>query len=209
MQAYGCCHETIKNLVTLHCSNYIMLPTKNLIFDLGNVLYDIDFKKMNEGFTSIGIKNIESHFTLNQSHPLFLDLEMGFVNESAFFDGFRTLANLPLTNDQIITAWNSLLVGFRKSSIEWVKENNKTYPTFLYSNTNQIHCDHFIPEFEKEVADYPFESLFQKPYYSHDGATLKWIRSRNLLFVVGDSPEASYSRPVSSFVTCISERGLS
>ena len=107
-------------------------------------LYDIDFKKMNEGFTSIGIKNIESHFTLNQSHPLFLDLEMGFVNEQAFFDGFRALSNLPLSNDQITIAWNSLLVGFRKSSIEWLKENNKTYPTFLYSNTNQIHCDHFI-----------------------------------------------------------------
>ena len=144
-----------------------MAAAKNLIFDLGNVLYDIDFKKMYEGFTSIGIKNIESHFTLNQSHQLFLDLEMGFVNEQAFFDGFRALSNLPLSNDQITIAWNSLLVGFRKSSIEWLKENNETYPTFLYSNTNQIHCDHFIPEFEREVADYPFETLFQTPYYSH------------------------------------------
>jgi putative hydrolase of the HAD superfamily len=144
-----------------------MAATKNLIFDLGNVLYDIDFKKMNAGFTSLGIKDIETHFTLNQSHQLFLDLEMGFINEQAFFDGFRKLSNLPVTNDQITIAWNSLLVGFRKSSIQWVKENNKTYPTFLYSNTNQIHCDHFIPEFEREVADYPFEALFQKPYYSH------------------------------------------
>jgi putative hydrolase of the HAD superfamily len=140
-----------------------MVATKNLIFDLGNVLYDIDFKKMNEGFTSIGIKNIESHFTLNQSHPLFLDLEMGFVNEQAFFDGFRALSNLPLSNDQITIAWNSLLVGFRKSSIEWLKENNKTYPTFLYSNTNQIHCDHFIPEFEKEVLVIHLSPNFKRP----------------------------------------------
>ena len=74
-----------------------MAAVKNLIFDLGNVLYDIDFKKMNEGFTSIGINDIETHFTLNQSHQLFLDLEMGFVNEQTFFDGFRSLSNLPLT----------------------------------------------------------------------------------------------------------------
>ena len=153
--------------VSISNINAMNTPIKNLIFDLGNVLYDIDFKKMNDGFTSIGINDIETHFTLNQSHRLFLDLEMGFVNEQVFFDGFRTLSNLPLTNDQITIAWNSLLVGFRKSSIQWVKENNKTYPTFLYSNTNQIHCDHFIPEFEMEVADYPFESLFQTPYYSH------------------------------------------
>jgi len=153
--------------VSISNINAMNTPIKNLIFDLGNVLYDIDFKKMNDGFTAIGINDIETHFTLNQSHRLFLDLEMGFVNEQTFFDGFRSLSNLPLTNDQITIAWNSLLVGFRKSSIQWLKENNKTYPTFLYSNTNQIHCDHFIPEFEKEVADYPFESLFQTPYYSH------------------------------------------
>jgi len=168
MQTYSCCNETIN--IFDHATLFklpTMIITKNLIFDLGNVLYDIDFKKMNDGFTSIGIKNIEALFTLNQSHPLFLDLEMGFVNEQTFFDGFRTLVNLPLSNDQIRTAWNSLLVGYRKSSIQWVKENNKKYPTFLYSNTNQIHCDHFIPEFEKEVADYPLESLFQTPYYSH------------------------------------------
>jgi putative hydrolase of the HAD superfamily len=168
MQTYSCCNETIN--IFDHATLFklpTMIITKNLIFDLGNVLYDIDFKKMNDGFTSIGIKNIEALYTLNQSHPLFLDLEMGFVNEQTFFDGFRTLVNLPLSNDQIRTAWNSLLVGYRKSSIQWVKENNKKYPTFLYSNTNQIHCDHFIPEFEKEVADYPLESLFQTPYYSH------------------------------------------
>ena len=92
---------------------------------------------------------------------------MGFVNEQEFFDGFRILANLPLTNEQIIYAWNALLVGFRKNSIQWVKDNNQLFNTFLYSNTNQIHCDHFLPQFEKEVANYPFESLFKTPYYSH------------------------------------------
>lgn len=39
---------------------------------------------------------------------------------------------------------------------------------FLYSNTNQIHYDHFIPQFEREVAPYTFESLFVTPYYSHE-----------------------------------------
>ena len=144
-----------------------MADIKNLIFDLGNVLYDIDFKKMNTGFESIGIAGIDNHFTLNKSNQLFLDLEMGFVNEQEFFDGFRILANLPLSNEQIIYAWNTLLVGFRKNSIQWVKDNNNQFNTFLYSNTNQIHCDHFLPQFEKEVANYPFESLFQTPYYSH------------------------------------------
>jgi len=145
-----------------------MAAIKNLIFDLGNVLYDIDFKKMNAAFTSIGIEGMDKHFTLNKSHPLFLDLEMGFVNEQAFYDGVRALVNLPLSNEQIQFAWNALLVGFRKNSIEWIKQNNTKYNTFLYSNTNQIHHDYFIVEFENKVANYSFVSLFKTPYYSHE-----------------------------------------
>ena len=145
-----------------------MAAIKNLIFDLGNVLYDIDFKKMNAAFTSIGIEGMDKHFTLNKSHPLFLELEMGFVNEQEFYEGVRNLVNLPLSNDQIQFAWNALLVGFRKNSIEWIKQNNTKYNTFLYSNTNQIHHDYFIAEFENNVAAYPFVSLFKKPYYSHE-----------------------------------------
>jgi putative hydrolase of the HAD superfamily len=141
---------------------------KNLIFDLGNVLYDIDFKKMNAAFASIGIEGMDKHFTLNKSHPLFLDLELGFVNEQAFYEGVRALANLTLSNEQIQFAWNALLVGFRKNSIEWIKQNNTKFNIFLYSNTNQIHHDFFIAEFETKVAAYPFVSLFKKTYYSHE-----------------------------------------
>jgi putative hydrolase of the HAD superfamily len=145
-----------------------MAAVKNLIFDLGNFLFDIYFKKMNTAFTSIGIADIDQHFTLNKSHQLFLDLEMGFVNEQEFYDGVRTLMNLPLSNEQILFAWNALLVGFRKNSIEWIQQNNTKYNTFLYSNTNQIHHDHFIAEFENKLANYPFVSLFKTPYYSHE-----------------------------------------
>jgi len=145
-----------------------MAAVKNLIFDLGNVLYDIDFKLMNQAFASIGIEGFDQHFTLNKSHQLFLDLEMGLINEAAFYDGVRALANLPLTNPQIRFAWNALLVGFRKNSIQWIMDNNIKYNTFLYSNTNQIHHDHFIVEFENKVANYPFVSLFKTPYYSHE-----------------------------------------
>lgn len=141
---------------------------KNLIFDLGNVLFDIDFSLLNEAFASIGIQGFDQHFTLNKSHPLFLDLEMGFINELEFYEGVRALTNLPVGNDQIKNAWNALLVGFRKDSIQWIKENNTNYATYLFSNTNQIHHDYFVSDFENKVAPYSFTSLFITPYYSHE-----------------------------------------
>lgn len=143
-----------------------MSTTKNLIFDLGNVLYDIDFTKMYNAFDALGIPNFENHFTLNKSDQIFFDLEKGFINEAEFCKGFNELYNLHLTPEQIITAWNALLIGYRKESIEWVRAHNNEYATFLYSNTNQIHYDHFIPQFSQEIGG-NFENLFKMPYYSH------------------------------------------
>ena len=143
-----------------------MASTKNLIFDLGNVLYDIDFTKMYTAFNELGIPNFENHFTLNKSDQIFFDLELGLISENQFCEGFNELYHLSLSEQQIITAWNSLLVGYRPQSVEWVKNNNGKYATFLYSNTNQIHYDHFIPQFEQEIGG-NFENLFKTPYFSH------------------------------------------
>jgi FMN phosphatase YigB (HAD superfamily) len=143
-----------------------MATTKNLIFDLGNVLYDIDFVKMYKAFDELGIPNFENHFTLNKSDQIFFDLEKGLITEAEFCKGFNALYGLNLADAQIIAAWNALLVGYRKESIDWVKSHNQAYPTFLYSNTNQIHYDFFIPQFEREIGG-NFENLFKTPYFSH------------------------------------------
>lgn len=143
-----------------------MATTKNLVFDLGNVLYDIDFVKMYAAFESLGIPHFENHFTLNKLDQIFYDLEIGLINEDQFCEGFNKLYALDLTHQQIIEGWNALLIGFRKPSIEWVKANNGKYATFLYSNTNQIHYDHFIPQFAQEIGG-NFEDLFKTPYFSH------------------------------------------
>ncbi len=144
-----------------------MTPIKNIIFDLGNVLCDIDFDIMYARFDQLGIPNFENHFTLNQSDALFFDLEKGLISETEFCEGFNALYQLELSKAQIIEAWNSLLIGFRKGSMDWVKANQQQYATFLYSNTNQIHYDYFIPQFTREIGG-DFESLFKKPYYSHE-----------------------------------------
>jgi HAD superfamily hydrolase (TIGR01549 family) len=143
-----------------------MTPVKNIIFDLGNVLYDIDFNNMYAQFDVLGIPNFENHFTLNKCDQLFYDVEKGFIDQVGFCEGFNQLYNLSLSHTQIISAWNSLLVGFRKESMDWIKANQGKFPMFLYSNTNQIHCDYVLPQYEREIGG-DFEKLFKKPYYSH------------------------------------------
>jgi putative hydrolase of the HAD superfamily len=144
-----------------------MTPIKNIIFDLGNVLYDIDFEIMYNQFGQLGIHDFQNHFTLNQSDPLFFDLEKGFIDEVAFCSRFNQLYNLSLNKDQIIEAWNSLLIGFREKSLDWLKSNQSNFSLFLYSNTNQPHQDYFLAQYKREIGG-DFNTLFKKPYYSHE-----------------------------------------
>jgi putative hydrolase of the HAD superfamily len=121
---------------------------------------------MYAAFDELGIPNFENHFTLNKSDQIFFDLEKGLISEKDFCKGFNILYNLNLEHHQIIDAWNALLIGYRKESIDWVKKHNQAFATFLYSNTNQIHYDYFIPQFEQEMGG-NFENLFKTPYFSH------------------------------------------
>lgn len=143
-----------------------MKSIKNILFDLGNVLYDIDFDVMYQRFHQLGIPNFENHFTLNKSDALFFELEKGEVDAIQFCARFNQLYQLELSDSTIIDAWNSLLIGFRKDSMDWVKLNRNQFDIFLYSNTNQIHYDYFIPQYAREIGG-DFNSLFKKPYYSH------------------------------------------
>ena len=144
-----------------------MTPIKNIIFDLGNVLYDIDFEIMYNQFGQLGIPDFQNHYTLNQSDDLFFDLEKGFIDEVAFCSRFNQLYNLSLNKDQIIEAWNSLLIGFREKSLDWIKSNQSNFSLFLYSNTNLPHQDYFLAQYTREIGG-DFNALFKKTYYSHE-----------------------------------------
>jgi len=185
-----------------------MTPVKNIIFDLGNVLYDIDFKIMYKRFHELGIPNFENHFTLNQSDPLFFDLEKGFIDEVAFCSRFNQLYNLSLNKDQIIEAWNSLLIGFREKSLDWLKSNQSNFSLFLYSNTNQPHQDYFLAQYTREIGG-DFNALFKKPYYSHemgmrkpDPASFKYIldqeglKAAETLFIDDNEPNVAAAASV-------------
>ena len=177
-----------------------MTLVKNIIFDLGNILYDIDFEIMYKRFHELGIPNFENHFTLNQSDPLFFDLEKGFIDEVTFCSRFNQLYNLSLNKDQIIEAWNSLLIGFREKSLDWLKSNQSNFSLFLYSNTNQPHQDYFLAQYTREIGG-DFNTLFKKPYYSHemgmrkpDPASFQYIldqeglRAAETLFIDDNEP---------------------
>jgi putative hydrolase of the HAD superfamily len=139
---------------------------KNIIFDLGGVILNIDFKKTSEAFTALGVQNFDQYFTQYHSNPLFKQLETGAIINNSFYDNVRSAASIIADNIAIDTAWNAMLLDFPPARIERLKELSVKYRLFLFSNTNAIHHAAFLHQFY-ELFGFNFDTLFEKAFYSH------------------------------------------
>lgn len=141
---------------------------KNIIFDYGNVIFKIDFKRTQKAFEDLGVQNVESFFAHKGHHSIFDEFETGQITAAEFRDGIRALLSNPsLADQQIDDAWNSLLVGVMEGNHELLRSLKDKYRTFLLSNINEIHLDFITKYLKKEFDLDGNEGFFEKVYYSH------------------------------------------
>ncbi|MBG9375875.1 HAD family phosphatase [Panacibacter sp. DH6] len=145
-----------------------MQKIKNIIFDLGGIFINIDFKKTEQAFISLGITNFNDYFTQHHASDLFELLETGKISQETFCDLFRSETKTTLTDNEITAAWNALLMDFPSERLEWLDDISKRYSVYLFSNTNKIHYDAFMDIFAKQAGHKNFNDYFIKAYYSHD-----------------------------------------
>ena len=139
---------------------------KNIIFDLGGVIMDIDVKQTLHAFTKLGIKNIENYFGHGFASSFFSDHEAGRISDEEFLNEIKKLLTAEVSDEDVINAWNALLLRFPPERIKLLKELKSSYRLFLFSNTNAIHYDKFS-EIYRDTYSGELEDLFEKAYYSH------------------------------------------
>ena len=145
-----------------------MNKIRNIIFDYGNVIFMIDFKRTQHSFTELGIKNVERFFAHTGHDPLFDEFEQGNISSEEFRDGIRKITESPgLSNEQIDNAWNTLLIGVPPVNHDILLKAKKRYRTFLLSNNNEIHYNWIMSYLKKEFNIESNAVFFEKDYYSH------------------------------------------
>ncbi len=144
-----------------------MAEIKNIIFDLGGVLINLDFNKPVLSFRELGFPHFENMYSQFKVDQLFEKLETGKITEEEFYIVLKKVGINRLTNDDIKNAWNSMLLDFREKSLDFLKELKKDRRLFLLSNTNIIHYDAFNIILEKQTGLKTLDPLFSKAWYSH------------------------------------------
>ncbi len=142
--------------------------TKNIIFDLGGVIINLDTQATFDGFTAISQYTDWSQNSVDEV-DLFLDYEKGTISSEEFRTGIREMTgNADLTDEQIDKIWNSMLLDIPPARLELIQRLSEKYRLFVLSNTNAIHVPVFNKIVENASGKPNIGAFFEKVYLSHE-----------------------------------------
>jgi FMN phosphatase YigB (HAD superfamily) len=132
-----------------------------IIFDFGDIFINLDKQATIEGLKKLGLT--EWNEDLNQYNMQF---EKGEISQEEFLLGIQK--HIPDASfDEILEAWNAILLDFPLYRLEFLQKLSKKYRLFLLSNTDSIHIETF--EQETGISFYSdFYQCFEKVYFSFE-----------------------------------------
>lgn len=120
---------------------YSLSSLKNIIFDLGGVLYHVHYGAVEKALGELQEANASnvpaySRFTQPDCVTLF---ECGLISESEFRDALRKEFAITASDEVLDNAWCAILAGAYPGRVQLLQKLRERYSVVLLSNTNSIH----------------------------------------------------------------------
>ena len=115
---------------------------KNIVFDLGGVLVDLDFKAAINGLQKAGFANVKEQLQTLHQGGIFQKFELGEMSADEFRTAIRENSTVTLTDEEIDALWNAMLLEIPREKLELILDLRGKYMVYLLSNTNSIHWDY-------------------------------------------------------------------
>ena len=115
---------------------------KNIVFDLGGVLVDLDFKAAINGLQQAGFANVKEQLMAFDQGGIFQKFELGEMTADEFRTAIRENSTVTLTDEEIDALWNAMLLEIPREKLELILDLRGKYMVYLLSNTNSIHWDY-------------------------------------------------------------------
>src|SRR6056297_200819 len=145
---------------------------QNIIFDLGNVIVDIDeartFQALSKYLKGPATARVPS-VLLTAIHAY----EQGFIQTSEFLN--EVLLHMPpdLPEEQLIQAWNAMLLDIPQHRLDLINQLRKSYGVYILSNTNELHLG-WVNQFLQDHRQInSFDDIVDYALYSHHARSRK------------------------------------
>jgi glucose-1-phosphatase len=141
---------------------------KNIIFDFGNVLFDLNLPNIEKGMRALFGEHYETAGLILRKNNIFQLYETGGISTEEFVDAIRMSAPPQPSHQEIIDVWNSIFLTMPKERFEMLLQLRHRYKVFMLSNINDLHAEWIDRYMEKEHHITDFQNIyFDGVYYSH------------------------------------------
>jgi putative hydrolase of the HAD superfamily len=141
---------------------------RNIIFDWGGVITDLDFEASKKRFHDLGLTIFDERVPHDPLDKIFIPLEIGRITPDDFRNEIRKLSPQILSDSMIDGAWNAMLGTLPRERWELLESTRYVYRTFLLSNTNAIHLHYYFNYLHGIYGTYGYVHLFEKAYFSFE-----------------------------------------
>ena len=143
------------------------MTIKNIIFDLGVVVLNIDYNGPSKVLKQMGIYNFNEYYSKAKQSSLFDDFEKGLISPDDFRFSLKENIGLNLSYDEVDQIWNAMILDFPAQKMDLLIALKRQYRTFLLSNTNKIHYGYYTKQLERENGLH-WDDIFHKTFFSHE-----------------------------------------
>lgn len=123
------------------------------IFDLGNVIVDIDFNRVLgawSDFSRVPLATLKQNFTMGEA---FHQHERGEISDEAFAEAMCHEMDLPLSYEQFAHGWQAIFVALRPEVIDIMNNlREQGHRVVVLSNTNALHTTFWPGEYPQIYA---------------------------------------------------------
>ena len=144
-----------------------MTTIKHIIFDLGQVIINVNPSAVKEYMNAKGVGNVDELHQKLLEKDIYHQLETGKITPDEFRTAIRDIIDIPMEDSDIDEAWNAMLLDIPRERIKFMTRLKSKYKLYVLSNTNHIHWLHYDRYFQ-DTYDYPsINTFFTHTWYSH------------------------------------------
>lgn len=136
--------------------------TQALLFDLGGVVFDIDFDRVFERWAAIselGFDEIKRAFHFDDAYRRH---ECGVITVDDYFAHVSKLLKLQPDHARISAGWNAMFLDEIDDTLELIESARQRFPCYALTNTNAAHEEKWAALFPRVVRS------FDRIFMSHE-----------------------------------------
>ena len=145
-----------------------MSKVSAILFDLGNVLFDLDIPRTWRAMEKIMDVSFEHPFAYPPTKEIMYAYECGTIDTGTFVGEIQRLCVPGTTAEQVVNAWNAMLLQMPAQRFAFLEALKKEFPLFLLSNINTLHLEYFYRHVrdQHQVRNWNTD-YFQQTFYSN------------------------------------------